>query len=225
MIETTSPAADLVGVGIYTVADAARLTKVPGDSIRRWLWGTSKTEPLWEPQIGRLQDGCYLGFQDLTELRFVRELRELGHSTYQVRRIIEALRDRFGPYPFSSRAFRSDRRALYVKELEQIEDPSFDVETGQTLFDFRFDELIEVFDYSETGNQIERWWPLGRDKGIVIDPERSLGRPIVGSAGVPTEILARAVAAEGSVAKVAELYELGEGEVEAAMEMERSLAA
>ena len=29
----------LVGVGLYTVPEAARLTKVPSPTIRRWLFG------------------------------------------------------------------------------------------------------------------------------------------------------------------------------------------
>jgi hypothetical protein len=42
---------------------------------------------------------------------------------------------------------------------------------------------------------------------VIIDPMRAFGRPVATS-GVPTEVLDRAVTVEGSVAKVARLYDV-----------------
>lgn len=69
-----------------------------------------------------------------------------------------------------------------------------------------------------------RWWPLKGSRRIVIDPARALGAPIVDAEGVPTRILAQAVAAEdGSVARVAGLFEVDAQSVEVACRYEASL--
>src|SRR3546814_13600933 len=54
----------------------------------------------------------------------------------------------------------------------------------------------------------ERWWLLHGKNTIVADPERSFGQPIVAEHGISPAILAQAMKVEGSVEKVARLYEL-----------------
>jgi uncharacterized protein (DUF433 family) len=71
-----------------------------------------------------------------------------------------------------------------------------------------------------------RWFPMGeKRKVVVIDPQRAFGRPIVAEGGVPTEVLASAVAAEKSVERVARWYAVSPREVKAAVEFEQRLAA
>ncbi|QTI79799.1 hypothetical protein IAI58_03080 [Roseomonas marmotae] len=68
-----------LGVGFYTVPDAARLLKVPARNINRWLGGyrygkgekQKDLPPLWSPQLPQIENHIELGFQDLIELRFV----------------------------------------------------------------------------------------------------------------------------------------------------------
>ncbi len=59
----------------------------------------------------------------------------------------------------------------------------------------------------------------------MLDPARNFGRPIVDRHGVPTEVLANAVKAAGSVAEVARWYEVPEPEIQDAVEFEQRLAA
>lgn len=53
-----------------------------------------------------------------------------------------------------------------------------------------------------------RWRSFYSKNSIVIDPEPSFGQPIAAASGVPTAALAKAALAEGSVARVAALYEV-----------------
>ena len=69
------------------------------------------------------------------------------------------------------------------------------------------------------------WWPLGEKRHVVLDPKRNFGRPIVARHGVPTEVLASAAKAAGSVAEVARWYEVTEVEIHDAVEFEQRLAA
>jgi uncharacterized protein (DUF433 family) len=75
-------------------------------------------------------------------------------------------------------------------------------------------------------DQPQRWWPLGRDRRVVIDPARAFGAPIVHREGVQTYVLARAVAAEeGDVELVASWYGVSAEGVQDALEFERHLKA
>ena len=70
-----------------------------------------------------------------------------------------------------------------------------------------------------------RWWPLGKDRSIVIDPHRGFGAPIVAKAGIPTKILNSAMSAEKSYEFVANWYGISIEEVRDAVQFETKLAA
>ena len=71
----------------------------------------------------------------------------------------------------------------------------------------------------------ERWWPLGTNRSVIIDPHRSFGAPIVFEGGIPTLILYKAVKADQSVNFVANWYDIQLQEVIDAFEFEQKLAA
>ena len=56
-------------------------------------------------------------------------------------------------------------------------------------------------------------------------PERAFGRPIVVAGGVPTEILSGAVEVEGTLEKVAKLYDVPLTAVRDAVAFQQRLAA
>lgn len=70
-----------------------------------------------------------------------------------------------------------------------------------------------------------RWWPLSRQRSVVLDPARHFGQPIVHSASVPTHALARAVETEGSITRAARTFEVRQDEVRDAVAFEQRIAA
>jgi len=60
---------------------------------------------------------------------------------------------------------------------------------------------------------------------VALDPHRSFGQPIIFRDGVPTSILVRSVAANGSVDEVARWFEIQPDSVREAVDYERTLAA
>jgi uncharacterized protein (DUF433 family) len=55
---------------------------------------------------------------------------------------------------------------------------------------------------------------------VVIDPKRQAGRPVVRA--VPTEVLAEQFDAGQSISEIADLFDLGQSDVEAAIRYERA---
>src|SRR5688572_33370214 len=94
----------LIGIGLYTVPEAARLTRIAVPRIRRWLSGYRSRAgdrehahaPLWQPEVPRLGSKVELSFRDLMELRFVHLFLEQGLSLQAIRSAIEKAVELFG---------------------------------------------------------------------------------------------------------------------------------
>lgn len=74
-------------------------------------------------------------------------------------------------------------------------------------------------------NAVARWRPYRGKESIVVDPKRAFGQPIAAQFGVPTVALAEAVEAEGSVERVARIFEVPAAVVRDALHFEETLRA
>jgi uncharacterized protein (DUF433 family) len=225
----------LVGVGLYRLREASKLTGVPAARVSRWVNGYTFTcrgmdrhsEPVWVRQIPDIDGAPVLGFQDLMELRFVDAFRRYGVSFQTIRLAAERASQLFATsHPFSTRRFRTDGRTVFLALAD---------ETGeQVLIDLKrnqhaFSKVLEPYlyaglDFSPSG-QAQRWWPSSGQRQIVLDPNRSLGKPIVAGEGIATSVLAEAFEVERSFERVAAWYEVAPQSVRAAVEFEAQLAA
>lgn len=209
--------------------DAHRVTRI---TVARWLYGYEHGEafskPLWQPDYAPTEDEPVLevSFRDLIELRFVKTFRDFGLSLQTIRecfeRAVEVIHDQ---RPFSTRRFRTDGKTIFFEIIDGVREGQLvDLRRRQNVFH----RIVEpsLHDLEFEADALARWFPLGRSReSIVVDPARAFGRPIVSSGGVPTETIAQAVDIEGSVDRVAMLYELPVAAVRAAVEFQKKLAA
>lgn len=191
----------LVGIGVYTPAEASRLLRIPGRKIVRWLKGhkigNKHYEPLWHPQIDLGDDRIYLGFRDLMEMRTAAAFMHAGVSAIMIRRAIdEAKKYVADERPLSTTRFRTDGRSIFLEIADENDDPKLlDLFKQQYAFKRIVDQSLKGVEFD--GIAPSRWWPLSKQKQIVIDPERSFGQPIDTETGVPTSVLAAAANIEG----------------------------
>jgi uncharacterized protein (DUF433 family) len=115
-----------LGIGFYTVPEAARLLRVSALSVRRWLGGYTfikkgkkvRMPPLWKPQLPAYEHHLELGFRDLIELRFVKAFIEAGLSLKTIRSCLEYAREVVkDERPFSTRRFQTDGRTIFLDSL------------------------------------------------------------------------------------------------------------
>jgi uncharacterized protein (DUF433 family) len=208
------------GIGAYTLTEAGKLLNVSPATLKRWLFGYSyhhhgpvtTQEPLWTPQYSCEQDEPLLGFRDLIEARVVRGLRSLGIGLPTIRRCLsrasEIVED---AHPFSTKMFKSDGKRIFLeitdRDIGESQEPALiDLKSRQRVFQTIV--APSFVDLSFDADVASRWWLIPNKKTIVADPERSFGQPIVAQNGIPTARLAQAVAAEGSVERVARLFEV-----------------
>ena len=185
----------------------------------------TRHEPLWTSQISTIENSRALGFRDLIEIKFVDHFRRRGISLQSIRRTIDRATQLLEQtYPLSAVRFKSLGKKIFAEVLEEHERKLvFDLYTGQLLLSFMWDKLYDALEYSEF-DELIRWFPLGKDRRVVVDPRRSFGRPI-SLEGVPTAILASALEAEKSAESVAYWYKVAPESVRDADDYERASRA
>jgi hypothetical protein len=223
----------LIGVGLYTPAEAGRLLHVRPQKIVRWLRGhmigDQRYDPLWPPQVD-LDDGhIYLGFRDLMEVRIADKFISFGVSPQRVRSAIQLAQQLMGEdRPLSTDRFRTDGRDIFFQVIETDEHGQ-ERERLLNLFrrQYEFKQIIEPLlkgiEFDDHGAPF-LWWPLGRRKNVVVDPARSFGQPIDAVSSVPTRILAFAGRRDG-VSMAARMYEVAVASVKRAIEFEIAMEA
>lgn len=221
----------LIGVGVYTPAEAGRLLHIPSSKISRWLRGHRINgklyEPLWTPEINLNDDRVLIGFRDLMEVRVVDAFIKVGLSAVRIRSAIQIARDALGrEHPLSTNKFRTDGREIFLHVIENDESGGqrerlLNLFKRQYEFKGIIDPILKTVDYAEDGNPL-LWWPGGRRQNIVVDPARSFGQPIDAESSVPTAVLAAAADLDG-IQGAASAYAVSEASVRRAIEFESTM--
>jgi uncharacterized protein (DUF433 family) len=235
------PDLSLIGIGLYTPSEAATLTGIPGRKIRRWLRGhtigDTEYPALWESNLTSKLDleSLYLSFLDLVQLRVADAFIRAGLSAQKVRRAIEYGSEIVrSDYPFANARFRTDGKTVILHVMLDEPEAGENVAEKERLIDlFKHGQYLmqKVIEPSLKGLEFDdedvaaRWWPIGRSKGIVIDPHRQFGAPIDDATGVPTSVLAEAAQAEGSIAQAAKMFMVPQSSVSRAVAFEQQKAA
>lgn len=222
---------DLLDVGLYTIAEASRLTGIAPTRLRRWLRGytyrsggsVARAEPVWRRQVPDINEMVGLGFLDLMEARFVDAFRRANVPSPVIRRCANRAREFVGAdHPFSSQRFRTDGYTIFAEVANEASEPHLlDLGRNQLAFGRIITPSLYAGIEFSSGLLPARWWPLGLDVPVVLDPARAFGKPIISGASIPTRTVADAVAAEGSIAAVARLFEIEPRSVRAALRFEQ----
>lgn len=227
-----SPEPSLLSTGLYTVPEASRLTRISTGKIRRWIKGydfrTSgsirHSDAVWQGEIKPIDKKISLSFRDLLELRFVDAFIRAGVRWRTMRRAHTKAQDELQTtHPFCSNRMATDGKSILMRQAKEDSDEALiNLLTDQKEFPRIVETFLKELEFS--GNDII-WWPLGRERQIVLDPRRNFGQPSAARSGVPTRVLARSVKTNRSVEAVSHWFEVSEGEVRDAVEFETRLAA
>lgn len=212
--------------------EAARLTRVSAGKIRRWVKGYNfrkgesvrHSDAVWQGEIRPLDNKVALSFRDLLELRFVDAFNRAGVSWKTMRRAHGRAQEELKTtHPFCSNRISTDGKNILMRQAKEDGDEALlNLVTQQREFTKIVQDFLKELEFS--GDDII-WWPLGKERQIIVDPRRNLGQPTVARSGVPATTLARSVKANSSIEEVVRWYEVQRDEVRDAVEFEESLAA
>jgi len=234
------PRPRLLGVGLYTRADAVRLLRMTPSRVTRWVRGYSywltysaKPErrdqpPVVRVRLPRIGGTTLISFLDLMELRVVKALVDHGLSLQHVRRVARLASDLFEtPYPFASRRIFTDGEEVFASLSREVNDGSL-VELSarhqQLIAAPIVAQYITELDFDPHSSLAERWWPLGRGVPILLDPRIAFGAPVIAGTATRTEIIA-GLARSADETAAADAYQIEPFKVEAALRFEAELAA
>lgn len=224
-----------LGAGIYSIPEAARLSGVNPQRIRRWIRGYSynapsgrrRSPPVVEGQRDSDGGSLHLSFLDLIEVRFIDQFRRRGVSWSTIRTAsarAAALLEQ--DHPFATKRFETDGRTILMEIAEATGEGNLldlmksQVAIRKVIWPYLYDSVDFDVDLKAS-----RWWPMTRRSSVVVDSSRLFGQPIVSREGVPTGALAAAFRAEGSLDRVASWYEVSRKSVRDAVDFEEKLEA
>jgi len=224
---------ELIGIGLYTPAEAGRLVGMRSATIGRWLRGYRSgrrtQDALWHPEIDVSDGRLYLEFRDLMELRVARALVLAGVPTRRIRTAIDRARDLLGRRrPLSTERFRTDGREVFLQIIET--DPEGDdrehligLVSRNYAFKTVIDPVLKTVEFDEAGDP-RAWWPDGRRVPIVVDPTRAFGQPIDAVSSVPVASLA-AAGRQAGVKAAARAFRVPEASVHRSITFQDTLDA
>jgi uncharacterized protein (DUF433 family)/DNA-binding transcriptional MerR regulator len=224
-----------LGIGIYSRADVARLARLDPDRVRRWVRGyTFKTRrgvarsspPVVTSDLRTVEGRAALSFQDLVEILFVKAFLDHGVSLRAIRRAAETATEIFEvSHPFCVKLFETDGRTVIARVYDELgEERMLDLAKKQRVFTQVFSPLLHGLDRTVGIGDASRWWPLGKEKPVVLDPRRALGAAIVLPSSVPTRAIYGAHLAGEPNERIASWFRISPGEVDAAIEFEGQIA-
>jgi len=219
------------------MAEAGRLTGVSVRNLRRWARGYTyryrgqdrRSSPIIGTGLEQREADPILEFRDIIEVRFLSAFRKAGVSWSVIRRVAARVHQVIQhTHPFATRVFRTDGNTIL---LELISKDEMDHRLVDLLRDqYEWERVVRAYliaekvEFSDAQEPI-RWWPLGPERRVVVDPARAFGAPIVSREGVQTYLLAKAVGVEGDVGLVADWYRVEPDAVRDAIDFENGLRA
>ena len=219
---------EVLGRGVYSIAEAARLTRLRPRRVNEWFRGRDTpgrtSRPLFQSDYPVMHEQNSISFLDLIELKIGGTLRDMGVSLQYLRKAYERLKSEFGEHPLCRRAIFSGDKQIFTKGMS-IDGPNPPIEaiTGQVYFDEVILPFLERVEYDSVTDRAVRWRIA---EMVVIDPAYRFGSPMVMPVGIPTSTLRNAYYANAeSAAVVADWFGIEPAHVMAAVAFENDLAA
>lgn len=222
---TTKPE---LGKGMYTIPDAAVILDLPGEKIRRWIkkyWemefagaGVADSGYTWGERRGKA-----FNFYTLIELMAVHSFRETGVSFRVIKAAHEQLSEILDTaYPFAHSDLFSDGKRLYYEY-----DSSFLELSEKQQFSFKrlILQYCKKIDFHNTTHLATRYWPLGKEHNIIVDPRHRFGQPVIEGTNIEVHAIINMLRAGEEPGFIASVYGLTDHQIEDARQFMKRLAA
>jgi uncharacterized protein (DUF433 family) len=202
-----------IGNGIYTVPDLALILHLPQWKVRRWLTdfydqrlANDKIKYSWGEGKDRTTN-----FLTLIEFYIFYMLREhkigVGKILEAHQQMSKLLKTR---YPFASHNLLVNKKdILYQVGLDTWVHAD---KTNQIVIHRLIQEFSKKIDFSEN-SMAKRFWPLGKDHSIVVDPHHQFGQPIIHGTNINAANIFSMYESGEPLSTIGILYDLTEEQV------------
>jgi len=218
----------VLGRGVYTIPQAARLVGLTTRRVREWFRGRKsdpRRHPLFESDYKPVDEFFAISFYDLVDVYVAGQLREHGVSLPTVRRVYNRLAEQLKTdHPFCRQELLTDGEEVFIRGWDRMgEEEIYEVLTKQKVFPTIILPFLKQIDYDRVTILAARWRIA---QGVVVDPRICFGSPVVSEVSIPTYLLNAEYEANGKEAGlVATWYKIPPDAVVAAVSFEKQFAA
>lgn len=214
----------ILGQGVYTPREAARLIGTSAQQVLRWTRGSGPTEPLWNAHYQFLDaDVTEISFLDLIEVRVVAALRRANISLQSIRFAIDFAKKKYGiERPLAFQSFKTDGTEILMEAVEGDGDfiSLSKKRPGQKVFKEIILQSLNDLEYED--NFVARWRPKGY-ADVVIDPSRHFGDPILDEFGISTNTIYEEFLRFRDLEYLSNIYEVPKSILKTSVKFENSL--
>ncbi len=214
-----------LGIGLYSVPDVARILNLELPFVRRWL------REYWENKFkagkkiystwGSGRDKT-VHFYTLIEFYVFYQLRKQKLSAQSIAKSHEIIAEELNSqFPFATSTILTDgKKILYKIDDEIIVNAD---KSKQLNFSAIIKEFCQQIDFGKDHLAL-RYWPLGKQRNIIVDPHHQLGQPTIKNTNILAETLYRMYIAGEKVNFIASLYNVLESDVKDSIEFFKKAA-
>ncbi len=218
--------AKVIGNGVYTFSEAARLCRLKPATVRNWfLERKTGGKPVFHGDYSPKDGKHSISFLDLVDVFIAGHLLENGVRLPVIRRVYARLQKLLDQnHPFCYQSFPSSGRVVFLRLAEEDGDIRLtELLSKSKTFQRITSQFYQQIDY-DPATRLAALWRIA--DGIVLDPQRCAGAPIIDRARVLTDILAASYSANGEDAAMAAWeYAVAPEDVMKAVRFESGLAA
>jgi uncharacterized protein (DUF433 family) len=210
-----------IGIGIYTPSEIAQILRLPYHKIYRWL------NRYWDGELGKKYESKYswqidkskaVSFHTLIEFYVMMQLSESGIRTREVLKAHLQLSKWYdSSFPFAIKevlqGIETDKKKIYFRSGDNIITLDGSNQLNLQIIESFFSNL----DF-DSNNLASRYWPMGKQNSIVLDPKRKFGHPVIENYNIYPETIYKLYKAGDPIPYIAHVYELTEQQVNNAIE-------
>jgi len=205
-----------IGSGIYTISDLSEILKVDKSKVRYWF-NTYVRDIL--PSITGFKyvfeenKGLFVNFKSLLQLYVFIELKNKGHNKKDIIAMYKFIARKFKTnYPFASKQVLSVGSELLIDSKQGLVSHRL-----QLNFDSLLQDYIKKIDFDISGNAL-RFYPLGMNHSIVVDPEIQFGSPTIKGTRIDAKTIVECFESGDSKDLIAHAYNLKLNQINDAIE-------
>lgn len=215
--------------GIYSISDISNILKIKKSNVRYWVqkyWdelfsrnalqnSLQNSQLFAEYSSGNGRDKV-VNFLMLIELYVFNQLIEKGISRKNILIAHKTLATDLNlQYPFASaNLIASEKNVFYYLNEDTISKAD---KTKQLAIKLILEHFFEKIEFNSQNNYPERYFPIGKEKSVVIDPKHQFGKPTIKGTNILIDTLIPLYKAGESIDNISSMFELEKSEVEDAI--------
>lgn len=214
-----------IGTGIYTIPDIAHILGLPVGKVSRWMrdyWGSQLQAKRHHTYYQGEGKDRTTNFNTLIEFYVFYQLRELKIGAKKIFDAHAKISKSTGSvYPFANAEILANpKNIFYAMDEEKV----IDSKTDQIIYKELIIDFCKKIEFSED-KIAKRFYPAGKNKHIVVDPEHQFGQPIIIGTNVLAENIFSMYESGEDEGRIGKLFDLTLSEVKDAISFYQTKAA